>query len=91
MDTVDAAAALMQRALIVALELSLPALLVGMAVGFIASLFQAVTQIQEQTLSFIPKVLAMAGALFLLLPWLLSVSTEYLREMLGELSRAGSP
>jgi len=85
MESLDAGVALAQRALLVALELSLPVLLAGIVVGLCVSVFQAVTQIQEQTLAFVPKVLAMVAALLFLLPWLLSVITEYTRETLLEL------
>ena len=86
MESLDSGVALAQRALLVALELSLPVLLAGLLIGLCVSVFQAVTQIQEQTLAFVPKLLAMAAAVVLLLPWLLSVATEYAREMLLELS-----
>ncbi len=86
MESLDSGVALAQRALLVALELSLPVLLAGLVIGLCVSVFQAVTQIQEQTLAFVPKLLAMAAAVVLLLPWLLSVATEYAREMLFELS-----
>lgn len=82
MESLDAVVAIAQRALIVVLEISLPLLLVGLCVGLCVSLFQTVTQIQEQTLAFLPKLIAMATALVFLLPWLLSVITEYAREML---------
>lgn len=82
MESFDIATAAAQRALLVAMELSLPLLAVGMVVGFLVSIFQAVTQIQEQMLSFLPKILATGLVLFLLLPWLLSVITDYMKEMI---------
>jgi len=80
-DLVQVAVDMTRRALVITLELSLPVLLVGMVVGFLVSLLQAVTQIQEQTLSFIPKILAVAATLFLTLPWILTVLVDYTREM----------
>jgi flagellar biosynthetic protein FliQ len=71
-----------RRALFIALELSAPILAVGMLVGLVVSAVQAATQIQDQTLSFVPKIIAMAAAAFLLLPWLLQVAAGYLREAL---------
>ena len=71
MESLDSGVALAQRALLVALELSLPVLLAGLLIGLCVSVFQAVTQIQEQTLAFVPKLLAMAAAVVLLLTWLL--------------------
>ena len=60
-----------RRAIILALQLSLPILILSLVIGVIVSLFQAVTQIQEQTLTFVPKLLALALALVLLGPWML--------------------
>jgi len=85
MESIDVATELGRRALIIALELSLPVLAVGLVVGVFVSLVQAVTQIQDQTLSFIPKVLAMAVTLFLFLPWFLGVLTSYMTETFEEL------
>ena len=81
-DLIQTAVDLSRRALIITLELSLPVLLVGLVVGFLISLLQAVTQIQEQTLSFIPKILAVAATVFLTLPWMLNVLVDYTREVL---------
>jgi flagellar biosynthetic protein FliQ len=82
MDDITLAVEAARKALLVALELSAPVLAVGMLVGLIVSVVQAATQIQDQTLSFVPKILAIATALFLLLPWLLQVATGYLEEAL---------
>lgn len=82
MDDIALAVEAGRKALLVALELSAPILAVGMLVGLVVSAVQAATQIQDQTLSFVPKILAMAAALFLLLPWLLQVVTGYLEEAL---------
>ena len=88
MERAEIGTAIAQRALLVAMELSLPVLLVGMFMGILVRIFQAVTQLQEQTLSFIPKALAMAAALFLLLPRLLTLITSYMQEVLGDLGQA---
>lgn len=66
-----------QQALVMTLKLSLPLLGVGLVVGLLVSLFQALTQIQEQTLTFIPKILAVVGTLMLMLPALLRWALEY--------------
>jgi flagellar biosynthetic protein FliQ len=81
-DMMQVAVDLTRKALLLTLELSLPVLLVGLVVGFLISLLQAVTQIQEQTLSFIPKILAVAATVFLTLPWMLNVLVEYTRDIL---------
>jgi len=58
-----------------------PILVIGMIVGLVISLVQAVTQIQEQTLSFVPKLVAMAAALALVAPWMLQRLVEYTRHL----------
>ena len=65
-DAVD----LIRHTLILALIIAAPMLLIGMIVGIIISLFQAVTQIQEQTLTFVPKITAMIVAAVVLMPWI---------------------
>ena len=59
-----------RRTLMVTLMVSTPILLVGMGVGLVISILQAVTQVQEQTLSFVPKIIAMVLAVGLFLPWI---------------------
>lgn len=72
--------------LTVAMQVTLPVLAVGLVVGLVVSIGQAVTQIQDQTLSFIPKVFAMVATLLLLLPWILSMITAYTQSVLERLS-----
>lgn len=79
MDTVQLASDIGRAALQVAVLTALPMLLTGLAVGVIVSVLQAATQIQEQTLSFIPKILAMMGALYLFMPMLIKMLVEYAR------------
>ena len=86
MGSLETAMELARRALIVAGELTLPVLAVGLLVGLVVSILQAITQIQDQTLSFIPKIFFMVAAVFVLLPWMLGVMTEYTREVFGQLS-----
>ncbi len=57
--------------------LAAPALLAGLAVGLLVSIFQAATQIQEQTLSFIPKLIAMVVALMVMGPWMLQQWVDF--------------
>ncbi|SPF31490.1 flagellar biosynthesis protein [Candidatus Desulfosporosinus infrequens] len=66
-----------------------PILGVSLLVGLLVSVFQAMTQIQEQTLSFIPKVVAVIAVLLLLGPWMLSVLTAYTSNLLTQLSTFG--
>lgn len=65
----DQATELIRHTLILALIISAPMLIIGLVVGVVVSLFQAVTQIQEQTLTFIPKIVSMVAAAIVLLPW----------------------
>jgi flagellar biosynthetic protein FliQ len=76
---------LARETLITALKIVAPALLVGMFVGVLMSLFQAITSVQEQTLSLVPKMLAVAGALLLLLPWILQTLIDFTASLLSGL------
>ncbi|MGC4031607.1 MAG: flagellar biosynthesis protein FliQ [Tepidisphaeraceae bacterium] len=80
--TIDQAADAIAHALLLALLISAPMLLIGMLVGIVISLVQAVTQIQEQTLTFVPKITAMIAAAILLMPWMQSQMLAYAHEML---------
>lgn len=73
------------QALRVALIMAGPLLLTTLAVGLIISIFQAATQINEMTLSFIPKLLAVGATLVLLGPWLLSTMVDYIRSLLDSI------
>jgi flagellar biosynthetic protein FliQ len=64
-------------AVIVTLKIGVPVMLVALIVGLIVSLFQALTQIQEMTLSFIPKMIAIFVSLLLLMPFMLSTLTTF--------------
>ena len=64
---------ILQEVLILILQLSAPVLLVAIVVGLLISIFQAVTQIQEQTLTFVPKLIAGVITLIICLPWMLNV------------------
>ena len=72
---------LSRQALEVTLMVSAPMLLAGLVVGVLVSLFQAVTQIQEPTLTFIPKILAVSLALLLFLPWMLTTLVQFTRRV----------
>ncbi len=70
------------QAMKVALAVAGPLLIVTLMVGLIISIFQAATQINEMTLSFIPKILAMVVTLVLTGPWLISIMVDYIRQLL---------
>ena len=81
----DVVLELCTQALELALRVGLPLLIVGLVVGLAVSVFQAVTQIQEQTLSFIPKILALAGVLIVLGPWMLNQLLSYTTNLWGSI------
>jgi flagellar biosynthetic protein FliQ len=83
----DAAVEIVRRAIMMAVTVSAPLLLVSLAVGVMVSLVQAVTQIQEQTLTFIPKILAVGIVFLLMLPWILDRLIGYLA---GSITTLGS-
>lgn len=87
MDT-SAAIDLCRHALISALIIGAPILLVGMAAGLAIGLIQALTQVQDQTVSFVPKLLSMATVMIVCLPWLMMRLVEFTREVF---SGAGIP
>ena len=64
-----------------ALEISLPLLCVGLVVGVLISILQAVTQIQEMTLTFVPKIIAMVIAAAFFMPWILTKLMAFATEM----------
>src|SRR3546814_4256662 len=69
----------------VALIMAGPLLLVTLVVGLVISIFQAATQINEMTLSFIPKLLAVGAALVLLGPWLITTMVDYMRTLFTQI------
>jgi flagellar biosynthetic protein FliQ len=68
---------LASQAMTLALEVAGPIMLMGLVVGLVVSLFQAVTQLQEQALSFIPKIVGLAILLLILGPWMLDKLVNY--------------
>jgi flagellar biosynthesis protein FliQ len=81
MLTVEQASDLLRDAMVVTLVIIGPILVIGMVIGLIISLVQAVTQIQEQTLAFVPKIFAMAIAVILVMPWMFQRLIEYTRHL----------
>lgn len=78
---VDQATDLIRQTLTLMLLLASPILLAALLIGLVISIFQAVTQIQEQTLTFVPKILGMGIVAILLTPWLTSMVLEFSRRM----------
>ena len=80
--TPEFAVELVKNLMFQAIALAAPILVVAMLIGLGVSLFQAVTSIHEQTLSFVPKALGIIGVSILLLPWLLRTSIEFATSVL---------
>ena len=76
--TIDVVADITREALFLIIKTSLPVLLISMAVGLIISIFQTVTSIQEQTLTFVPKILSIFLALILFGHWMLNNIVEFM-------------
>ncbi len=79
--TEDTVIQLVVGAVELALKVGLPLLLIGLAVGLVISVFQAITQIQEQTLTFIPKILATVAVLVVGGPWMLDQLLGYTTDL----------
>lgn len=75
-----------QAALTLTVMVAMPMLSVALFVGLAVSLFQALTSIQEMTLSMIPKMLAVAGVLLVLTPWMLTMLTDFSAEVFRALA-----
>lgn len=73
-----------RSALLMVLTSSAPILAMGLIVGLTIALLQAVTQLQEQTLQFVPKIVAMVIAAVIFVPWIAARLLEYAQEMFGE-------
>lgn len=73
------------QAVYTVLKVSAPMLILGLVVGLAVSIFQATTQIQEQTLAFVPKIVAVMLALLLFGPWILSILVDYTYNILDNL------
>jgi flagellar biosynthetic protein FliQ len=72
---------LARNMIMTALLIAAPMLVVALAVGLIVSIIQAVTQIQEQTLSFVPKLVAVAATFIVALPWIIQIMVKYTSEL----------
>lgn len=71
-----------REALMVTMMVSAPLLIISLLVGLIISIFQATTQIQEQTLTFVPKILAIFASIILFGPWMLTVLINYTQKLI---------
>jgi flagellar biosynthesis protein FliQ len=81
----DSVVSICVSAMELALKIGMPLLLVGLVIGLVVSVFQAVTQIQEQTLSFIPKIIGLAVVLVVGGPWMLGQLIAWTQELYGQI------
>ncbi len=84
-DTLELA----REGILVLIQVSGPLMLISLAVGLMISIFQAVTQIQEMTLTFVPKIVVMFLALLVLLPFMLSSLTTFTQRMMDRIIGLG--
>lgn len=87
MLTTELAAELCRNAVLLALTIGGPLLLAAAATGLIIGILQAVTQLHDQTLSFVPKLIVMSLVILFLLPWGLSQLTEYATNLIRDIPR----
>jgi len=78
---------MLQKVFVLILELSAPVLIVSMVVGLMVSVFQTITQIQEATLTFVPKIVAGIVTLIIMLPWMLGIFISDVHELFDSIPR----
>lgn len=84
--TVDAVSDMAREALFLVIKVALPVLLVSLCVGLIISIFQTVTSIQEQTLTFVPKIICVFTALVIFGPWMMNSMVDFLTRLWSSFS-----
>lgn len=78
----EASIELIRQTLLVTLKIAVPLLMAGMLIGLLISLIQSITSIQDQTLTFVPKIVGVIGVAILLLPWIVGSILVFTAEML---------
>lgn len=81
----ESAIDLVRATLLVTVKIVLPLLGAGLVIGLTISILQSITSIQDQALTFVPKILSMVGVAFLLLPWIMRRLVEFAGDLLGGL------
>ena len=87
--SVDQSIDIVKGLMILCLKVSLPFLLSAMIIGLLVSFFQAITSLQEQTLTFVPKALVVVVVVFILFPWLMNIMMDYTAETFNRMSQVG--
>ena len=88
--TVDFMAGLLREAVLIAFTVAGPFLLAALVVGLTISIFQTVTSINEQTLTFVPKIVAVLGTFGLMLPWMMTTILEFAKRMLTNIAQGSN-
>ncbi len=83
--TPESVVTLGQQAIELTLMISAPLLLAALLIGLVVSIFQAATQINEQTLSFIPKIVGIFVALIIAGPWMITMMVDFMRRLFGNI------
>lgn len=81
----EAIISIMQNVFVLILILSTPVLIVSVVIGLIVSIFQTITQIQESTLTFVPKIIAGVVTLIILMPWMMNVFISSVHELFDKI------
>ena len=84
--TVEGVAEIAGRALTIIIKVSMPVLLVSLCIGLLVSIFQTVTSLQEQTLTFVPKIIGIFVALIILGPWMMNSLVEFMTQLWSNFS-----
>ena len=87
--SVDQSVDIVKGLMMLCLKVSAPFLLSAMIIGLLVSFFQAITSLQEQTLTFVPKALVVVVVVFILFPWLINTMMDYTVETFNRMSQAG--
>ena len=87
--SVDQSVDIVKGLMILCLKVSVPFLLSAMIIGLLVSFFQAITSLQEQTLTFVPKALVVVVVVFILFPWLINTMMDYTAETFNRTSQVG--
>ena len=87
--SVDQSVDIVKGLMMLCLKVSVPFLLSAMIIGLLVSFFQAITSLQEQTLTFVPKALVVVVVVFILFPWLINTMMGYTAETFNRMSQVG--
>lgn len=87
--SVDQSVDIVKGLMMLCLKVSVPFLLSAMIIGLLVSFFQAITSLQEQTLTFVPKALVVVVVVFILFPWLVNTMIDYTNETFNRMSQVG--